>query len=173
MAQPDSLASYEDVREKRLRMLKAYADKREFASTTDARLRATREKEMRIGPLSPLKRPKETKFNHKQGCTMAAKGQLPPSIEDKWWQKKPCQPGELCNKIQRKLSHEHFFTGTQKYKTLSTISGEITAGSDAEMHRALRLLSHESATSLAAHRSGGSLHDEISFRVHLRESVNL
>ena len=162
----------DEVRRKRLLMLKAYADKKVLQGTRQRELRTEQEVSRRFGPLSPIKRPKEAKFNHAKGCTIAAKGQVPPAIDDKWWRQPPSKAGELCNKIQRKLSHESFWTGTQKYKKASKGMeeiGEITAGDEEEMHRAARLVSHDSGARLLAHRGGAEVHDELHFRVSLRE----
>jgi len=167
----------DEIRAKRLRMLKAYAEKKVRQAHRVVELRAL-ESAQRILPLSPIKRPKEKKFNHAQGCTMAANGQQPPRIEKKWWLKQPCKPGEACTSIQRKLSSEEFFTGTQKfrkyadeYNAFGDIVDEGVAGK--EHGRVVRLVSNISSTNLAAHRAGADLHSEMNFRVHLRESCNL
>ena len=83
------------------------------------------------------------------------------------------------NAIQKKLSSEQFFTGTQKFKQQTYGAnneedhGDITDASASERNRAIRLLSNVSVASLTAHRASGDIHSEVNFRVHLRESCNM
>ena len=167
------------IKEKRLRMLKAYLNKRNLLEHQKAKVLEIRQREATILPGSPIKRPKESKFNHSRGCTIAASGAIPPRINEKWWLKAPSRAGEKMNAIQKKLSSEQFFTGTQKFKQQSygpnneEDHGDITDASASERNRAIRLLSNVSVTSLTAHRASGDIHSEVNFRVHLRESCNM
>ena len=161
------------VRDKRLHMLKAYADKSIAAKERAARREQLRTKETTILPLSPIKRPKEKKFNHTQGCTIAANGQLPPKISDKekWWNQRPSVAGQLANGVQRKLSQKEFWTGTQKYRVNDhhhEHTGElIDVDDDQIIHRAKSLFSHDLSVD-SAHRSASDTHAEVNFRVMLR-----
>ena len=164
------------VRDKRLHMLKAYADKSIAAKGLTAHRDRLRAKETTILPLSPIKRPKEKKFNHAQGCTIAANGQLPPKIldKDKWWSQKPSIAGELANGAQRKLSQKEFWTGTQKHGGNDhhhEHMGEFTDVDSEEIsHRAKTLFSHDLSID-SAHRSASDTHAEVNFRVMLRGDI--
>lgn len=160
-----------EIATKRLMMLKAYADKRIIVIPKYNATKQAAVEKQRIMPLSPIKRPKEKKFNHAKGCSIAANGQVPPRIANRWWEQTPSQAGEKCNVIQRKLSSDQFFTGTQKYKRQSEEHiGELTDADGIDPHRAARLLSHVSVNSLTAHRSSGDIHSEVLFRVQLRNN---
>lgn len=162
-------ASEKEIALKRAAMIKAYHHKSSLlVSRSNAKLQLL-EKETRILPQSPIIRPREKKFNHAQGCSLAAQGQKPPRILEKWWEQTPSAPGEKCNSTQRKLANRDFFTGTNKYRDRMHRTVEDTLH-----YRTERLLSHESSTSVySGHRSGGDVHNDVMLRLLLRESVNI
>ena len=149
-----------EIAEKRRIMLEAYNRKSSLLTTRSQSKLDLLEKETRISPLSPIKRPTEKKFNHAKGCTLAANGQMPPKITRKWWLQKPSAPGEKCNKTQMKLANPTYFTGTNKYRNYEPEA-------DRMHYRAERLMSHESTGHNAA-----NVQADLFLRLQLRESCN-
>lgn len=161
--------SEKEIVAKRAAMLGAYSHKSSLrVSRSKANLQLL-EKESRILPQSPIKRPREKKFNHAAGCSFAANGQVPPKLTDRWWERAPSHPGEGGNSTQRKLASKDYFTGTSKYKDMVKHDVE-----DILHFRTERLLSHESASSTySGHRASGDVNNDVMLRLLLRESVNL
>lgn len=110
-------APEDEIRDKRLKILKAYNTKGTLKKETSAATLQRIRSEVSIAPLSPIKVPKMKKYFHSPSPSFTGEFGKPPQLKriDKWWLKEPTKPGEAMNRTHNRLSEVKNFTGSVKH----------------------------------------------------------
>jgi len=111
------LRKEDEIREKRIQLLKAYQKKGAMKKSTSMQALQRMHSESQIITLSPIKVPYPKKFTHFPSASFNGDFGKPPPIapENKWWAKEVTQPGEAMNHTHKRLSDVKNFSGSVKH----------------------------------------------------------
>jgi hypothetical protein len=110
-------APEDEIKDKRLKILKAYNTKGLMRKSTSEATLQRMKSESSIGPLSPIKVPKMKKFSHSPSPSFMGDMGKPPIIPTthRWWLKEPTVCGGGMNVTHKRLSDVKNFTGSVKH----------------------------------------------------------